>query len=698
MAFQIPSLLCYDFINEKPMKRDSLIQKKRHGNPFLIRSGKIPFANLEDPVYQSNWAEESFLSGNNEKDMLRRTFDLDKRRYLVIFLICLLSLLLVRVFWLQIIRGGHYYSLAEGNRLKVVNIEPKRGIIYDRELKPLVRNEANFLLYVIPNQLPSEQAERDLLIRRLSLILDRQEDSVEFVGGTSSLELIADNLTFYELKSRIDSVKINSLDAYQPLFLEDNLDYDVALRLFLAADRSPGVYLATKTRRYYLSDVNSSEPNRSLSHVLGYTGKISVEELAAKRSSYSPIDYLGKTGLEYSYEEELRGQKGEKNIEVDALGREKKIVSQTAPQDGHHLQLGLDLSLQQQAEAVLADVLARNGKSRASLIALDPRNGEVLALISWPPYDNNAFARGIGVEAYQKLANDSNRPLFNRAISGEFPSGSTIKPVMAAAALAEKIITPQTTVISNGGLQIGQWSFPDWKAGGHGLTDVKKAIAESVNTFFYYIGGGYNNFPGLGMDKIIKYFALFGLGEKTGIDLPGEASGFLPTPAWKERVKDEQWYIGDTYHVSIGQGDLLTTPLQVANYTAAIANGGTLYQPHLVKNVLNEKLEVIKEQPPEIIRDQFIDPEILAVVREGMRQTVLNGSARSLQSVPVAVSGKTGTAQWSSVKANMAWFTGFAPSDNPQIAITILVEEGGEGSSIAVPIANQILSWYFREK
>ncbi|HNX11097.1 MAG TPA: penicillin-binding protein 2 [bacterium] len=681
---------------------ESLIKKKRHSNPFLIRSGKIPFANLEDPVHQSNWAEESFLSGDHEKDMLRRTFDLDKRRYIVGFLILFLVVLVSRVFWLQVVRGQYYYSLAEGNRLKVVDIEAKRGIIYDRNLKPLVRNEANFLLYVIPNQLPADGAERDAVIKRLSLILTGGKPG-EIISSSSNLELIADDPVFYDLKSQIDKVKINSLDAYQPLFLGDNLDYDIALRLYLEADRTPGVYLATKIRRHYFSGHGdtSSEADLSvpsLSHILGYTGKINAEELAAQRLLYSPIDYLGKTGLEYSYENELRGEKGKKNIEVDALGREKKIVSQVEPQNGHHLQLSLDLDLQQKAESVLADVLARNGKSRGSLIAINPNNGEVLALVSWPPYNNNDFAKGISTQAYQKLTADPDHPLFNRAISGEFPSGSTIKPVMAAAALAEKIITENTTVLSTGGLHIGQWSFPDWKAGGHGLTDVKKAIAESVNTFFYYIGGGYNDFVGLGMEKINKYFTLFGLGEKTGIDLPGESAGFLPTEQWKEDVKDEAWYIGDTYHVSIGQGDLLTTPLQVANYTAAIANGGTLYQPRLVNNILNEKLQVLEEIKPKVIRNNFIDDNILKIVRAGMRQTVVAGSARSLQSVPVEVAGKTGTAQWSSTKANMAWFTGFAPYDQPTIAITVLVEEGGEGSTIAVPIVNQVLTWYFGDR
>ncbi|HQO11142.1 MAG TPA: penicillin-binding transpeptidase domain-containing protein, partial [bacterium] len=223
-----------------------------------------------------------------------------------------------------------------------------------------------------------------------------------------------------------------------------------------------------------------------------------------------------------------------------------------------------------------------------------------------------------------------------------------MKPVVAAAALQEKIISENTSFLSVGGIYIGQWFFPDWKAGGHGLTDVRKALAESVNTFFYYIGGGYQDFVGLGVDRLVTYMRLFGFGEKTGIDLNGESAGFVPTPSWKEETKNEAWYIGDTYHIAIGQGDILVTPLQVANFTAAIANGGTLYRPSLVQSLLAENNQKIKDIAPEIIRRDFIDPYNLQVVREGMRQTVTAGSARSLRVLPVSVAGKTGTAQWSS--------------------------------------------------
>ena len=318
-------------------------------------------------------------------------------------------------------------------------------------------------------------------------------------------------------------------------------------------------------------------------------------------------------------------------------------------------------------------------------------------MVSLPAYNNNLFAKGIGQEDYNILINHPDNPLFNRAISGEYPSGSTIKPVWVAAALEERVVSENTTFLSTGGISIGQWFFPDWRAGGHGRVDARRAIAESVNTYFYNIGGGYEGFQGLGVDRLVNYGKLFGLGKQTGIDLAGEASGFLPSRAWKEEYKGESWYIGDTYHFAIGQGDLLTTPLQVAMFTSVFANGGKLYRPHFIKEILTGNDEPFGQANNEPVREGFISPYNIHVIREGMRQTVTAGSARSLQIIPAKVAGKTGTAQWSSKHDTHAWFTGFAPYDNPELAITILIEEGGEGSDAAVPVVREYLKWYFGE-
>ncbi len=677
---------------------ESLREQKE--DPFLVKEGKFNFGGLKDSLYQTDWTEESFLADSSHKEMVSRSFDLSQLRYFILFGALALGLLLVRSFWLQINKNDYYSLLSENNRLRAEVIEPKRGIIYTRDMEPLVRNKANFVLYFKPIELPKDELVRDDMLRRLSLIMEGSATTTRLADASANgLAVVSDNATFYKMKDILAKVKMGSLESYQPLFIADNVEYDKAMLIALDLPEWPGVFLSSKIRREYLVSSASSSPQvlgeSSFSHILGYTGKISADELASLGSNYSPIDYVGKMGIEYYWEKELKGKAGRKNIEVDALGRQKKIINEESAQDGANLHLSLDLGLQQKAEAVTAAYLEKAKLHRASVIIINPQNGEILALVSLPGYDNNAFARGISQAEYSKFLNDSDRPLFNRSVSGEFPSGSTIKPVFAAGALQENVITQKTSFLSTGGLRIGEWFFPDWKAGGHGTINVRSALAWSVNTFFYYIGGGYGDFKGLGVEGLVKYARLFGLGEKTGVDLPGEQAGFVPTVAWKEEVKNEPWYIGDTYHFAIGQGDVLVTPLQVANYNAAIANGGTLYEPHLVSQILGEGDKVIRDIAPKIIRKDFISPENIEIVRQGMRETVAYGSARSLDALPVKVAGKTGTAQWSSKKGPHAWFIGFAPYDDPNIAITVLVEEGVEGSAIAVPIAKDILNWYY---
>lgn len=682
------------------------ILRDKREDPFIVKEGSFRFGGLKDPFYHTDWTEESFLADSSHKSIVSRSFDFRYLKYFVLIFIVALAILITRAAWLQIIKNDYYRVLAEENRLRAEMIEPKRGIIYTSDMQPLVRNKANFVLYVRPIDLPKNDLARDNLLRQISAALEGQSldainsQSVDAEMSASDLvTIVADNDSFHALKEAVSQVKIGSLESYQPLFIADNIEYEKAMRIALELPNWPGVFLSNKIRREYVVGSADSAPQilgeSSLSHILGYTGKINDQELKYFGPDYSLIDYVGKMGIEYSWEKELKGQAGRKNIEVDALGRQKKIINEVPAVDGSNLQLSLNLALQQKVEEIAKAYLEKAGLRRASVIIMNPNNGEILALVSLPAYDNNLFARGISQDEYDNFLNDEDRPLFNRAVSGEFPSGSTIKPIFAAAALEEKVITENTSFISTGGLRIGEWFFPDWKAGGHGVTDVRSALAWSVNTFFYYIGGGYGDFKGLGLSGLVKYSLLFGLGEKTGIDLPGEGGGFVPTRDWKEQVKKEPWYIGDTYHFAIGQGDVIVTPLQVANYTAAIANGGTLYQPRLVSKILGSGNSVIEEISPQVIRTNFISPDNLRIVREGMRETVTIGSARSMSILPVEVAGKTGTAQWSTKKSPHAWFIGFAPYDNPTVVIAVLVEEGIEGSAIAVPIAKDILNWYF---
>lgn len=683
------------------VRKNSSFGSRREGSdPFSIQEGRFSFGGLKDSSYYSDWTEESFLVDTGRKEMVTSSFNFGQLRYFLVLAFLCLSILIGRTFWLQISKNEHYALLAEGNRLRSEIIEPKRGIIYSRDLQPLVRNKANFVLYFKPIELPRDELARDTLLREISAI----------IGGTAApaapagaeISITADNDVFYQMKEAISKVRIGSLESYQSLFVADNIEYDRAMLLSLRLAEWPGVFLSSKIRREYLAGTASTSPEilgaSSLSHLLGYTGKISEKELASFGKDYSLIDYVGKMGIEYSWEKDLKGRPGSKNIEVDALGRHKKIVSETPPEDGFNLRLSLDAGLQQKVEETVKEYLEPKGLKRAAVVIIDPRNGEILSLVSLPAYDNNQFARGILREEYAAFLDDENRPLFNRAVSGEFPSGSTIKPIFSAGALQEGIISEHTTINSAGGVRIGEWFFPDWQAGGHGQTDVRRAIAWSVNTFYYYVGGGYGDFKGLGLDGLVKYAKLFGLGQITGLDLPGERAGFVPTAEWKRETKGEPWYIGDTYHFSIGQGDVLVTPLQVANYTAAIANGGTLYRPHLVSQILDAENRLVRQIEPEIIRQDFIDPEHMRVVREGMRETVVRGSARSLGTLPISSAGKTGTAQWSSKKDPHGWYVGFAPYEDPEIAFAVLVEEGVGGNTYAVPIAREILAWYFANR
>ncbi len=641
--------------------------KNKKIDPFSVQTDKHGI--LEGYSYRKEWTEDSYIAEAGRKEIVGKSFDFSKIKWIVSFILVFVSILFSRIAWLQIVKGSYYYDMAEGNRIRVERVEARRGVIYDKDMKPLVRNAANFLLYFIPVDLPKKENEKNNLLTDVSSILG--------------------DLSVDDMKQELSKVKEGSLEAYQPLFIKDNIEYEKAIKLYLASEEMPGVVVLNKSRREY------DLPALSLSHILGYTGKINEEELDKLGDEYLMIDYVGKMGLEYFWENELKGKSGKKQIEVDALGKEKKIISEIDPEDGHNLVLSLDIEFQEKIEEILNNYL-NNKVTKASVIAMNPNNGEILALVSLPSFDNNDFARGISQEKYSELINDPDHPLFNRSISGEYPSGSTFKMIMASAALEENIISEWTTVNSVGGIRIGQWFFPDWRAGGHGITDVRKAIADSVNTFFYYIGGGYKDFHGLGVDKIVNYAKMFGLGEQTGIDLPGEAEGFLPSQEWKREVKGERWYIGDTYHLSIGQGDILVTPLQVANFTSFFANGGKLYRPHLVTKILNSKDQVIQIIDTSPVKEGFISNYNTMIVRQGMRQTVTKGSARSLQSVPVAVAGKTGTAQWSSKKNPHAWFTGFAPYDNPEIVLTVLIEEGrSDERHLAIPIAKEILQWYF---
>jgi penicillin-binding protein 2 len=416
-----------------------------------------------------------------------------------------------------------------------------------------------------------------------------------------------------------------------------------------------------------------------LAHIVGYTGSLSdTDQKNPKYKDYAHNDILGKNGIELEYENYLRGQNGYEQIETDALGRDLERVASQPPVKGKDIYLTIDLDLQKKLYNALEQVSVNNGKKRSAGIVMDPRNGEILAAVSLPSFDNNLFSSRLSQADYQSLITNEDKPLFMRLFSGEYPPGSTFKIVMASAGLQENVISTQTTVNSTGGVKINNSFFPDWRPQGHGITNIYHALADSVNTFFYILGGGDNKtIVGLGLDRIRKYADLFNLGRPVGVDFPSEADGFVPSADWKQQVKGERWYLGDTYNLSIGQGDLTTTPLQVAYYTSIIASKGNLIRPHFLKAVSSDNGAPVEQSYP-VTKASWLNDQNIAIVTQGLKETVINGTAKSLQAVAVPVAGKTGTAQFNKNKNPHSWFTGWAPADNPELQVTILVEEGGD--------------------
>ncbi|OGY48151.1 MAG: penicillin-binding protein 2 [Candidatus Buchananbacteria bacterium RIFCSPHIGHO2_01_FULL_47_11b] len=617
---------------------------------------------------QSDWVS-SFNKTKTKNTVVLIPAQLSKRSLLlwITILVAGLIILAVRVLYLQTIDNSDFRAIAEGNRIRIQEIKPRRGEIFDRYGTLLAKNIPSFSLALIPVDLPREESERQTVLTAAATLSGLAVDQIAAA-----------------LKSQPDY-------SYQPVVIKEDIPYDEALLAKIESQHHRGLILFIDSARQYLQTTSTV----SLSHVLGYIGKISESEREPYlQTGYSFDDKIGKAGIEITYEDILKGTKGRRQVEVDAIGQAKEVLAYQAPEAGNDIILTIDLELQSITEQSLKRVLALHGAKKGAAVVLDPNSGEVLSLVSLPSFNSNDFIHGLSQAQFEQLITDPDQPLYHRVVSGEYPSGSTFKMVVAAAALQEHVITEQTGFNSIGGIRVNQWFFPDWKAGGHGWTTLGKALAESVNTFFYIVGGGYQDFTGLGVDRITGYAAQFGLGEKLGIEQPNEAAGFLPSKEWKEQVKKEPWYVGDTYHLAIGQGDILVTPLQVAVYTSVIANGGTVYQPHLGREVVGMSDGSDRKIEPVVLNKNFIEPAHIAAIKRALRQTVTIGSARQLYNLPISVAAKTGTAQWSSTRLPHAWITAFAPYEKPEIVVTVLVEEGGEGSTVAQPVAADIIRWW----
>ncbi len=677
------------------------------------------------------------------------------RRLLVLrgVVIAIFVLFVLRLWYLQILTGERYQVKADELRFKVVDIEAPRGLIYARDGELLVHNAPGYQVSIVIAYLPDDEDERMRIYQRLSELLGIPA-SGRIEAATEELpELPAQALSMVTEMELIDRLEVlgSILDRrlssvpegfekgikekvednwgvadYRPVLIQSNVDRETALLIAEESLELPGVRVDVVPNREY--------PTGALTaHVVGYTHGIPEHRAEYYESlGYNPnVDQVGFTGIELEYEDVLRGTKGQRYIEEDATGRVIRVLGEPQePVPGNNVILSLDLALQRYATERLQRTLDDpNIKSRRGVvIAMDPRNGQILALVSLPSYDNNIFANGLTKEdmrTYQLWFNDPYVPLMNHAIAAQPPPGSIFKIIPAAAALQEGVIDRNTHIMGEGVITIPDKYYPNdpgrardfvcwiYLAGGgsHGSLDVVGGLANSCDIFFYKVGGGFepSGFEGLGDRRLSAYTRLFGLGRPTGIDLPFEAAGLAPDRTWKRRTLGESWSTGDTYIMAIGQGFVLATPIQMLNATAAVANGGTLYQPQLLRRVTDQEGNVLHQFQPVVSSTLPIDPVHLATVREGMEAAVVYGTAPEAQLEGIRVAGKTGTAEYycpdQEYKAGLchrgrpqpthAWFTAFAPVENPEIVMIVWVYNGGEGSQVAVPIAHDILKWYF---
>lgn len=585
----------------------------------------------------------------------------------------LASVLFLKTAYFQIFEGKKLLIAAENNKGSAGLIVPERGIIYDKNLKKLVSNSPVFDFV----------CKRGLFAVPSTEVFKKIENISEIIG-TNPVEL--DN-------------KIQNSNSSEVLIAE-NLNHETILILEARMSELEGCRVRQNTARNYLY-------SSAFSHILGYIGRINENEYSSF-AGYAINDYIGKTGIEKEYETYLRGTPGQIKQIRKAPGDEVETEVISEPESGNNLILNIDAGLQEEIYNALEKNIKDIGAKKGAAVAINPKNGVVLALVSYPSYDNNLFSRGISLNDFNKIQDDPNQPMFNRVIQAQYPIGSTIKPFEACGALEEKIISPEKKINDIGYIEIKSRYDPSvvYRFGGvkpHGWVDMREAIAVSSNIYFYTVGGGYGDQQGLGPTRIKKYLELFGWGQKTGIDLPEEFGGFVPSPEWKQQKIKEQWWDGDTYNLSIGQSYLKVTPLQVAVAYSTIANGGTLYKPQIVNKIvssLESSTQPLKSFAPEIIKEGFLDPENLQIVREGMRDCVNKsyGSCSMLNGLPVDAAAKTGTAETGRKGFYNAWISVFAPYENPEIVFTATIE-GVEGlQSATLPVARDVLNWYFSEK
>lgn len=606
-------------------------------------------------------------------------------RAIVAGLIVLIALsgIMTRLYFLQVKEHDTYTELSKQNYQKHIPRAPTRGQIYDRNGAKLADNHAQYVLEVVWDSVPDQNDDGRKRWDDMQMMLERLNKIVPLS----------------EKDLRIFGQQVNRRSRYQPTPLKENLTEQEMAMFAVNKSRFPGVNLERRMQRYYPLGTVAS-------HVIGYVGRIDDRDLERlDKNNYAGTSHIGKIGVEAAHEDRLHGQAGYDLAEVDAHGRHQDMIERKEAVGGQDLILGLDINLQLKAEALLKG-------ERGAVVAIDPRNGEVLAMASVPTFDPNLFVDGISSKIYTELRDDPDRPLYNRALQGAYPPGSTVKPMNTMAGLYEKVIWPGKTVYDPGFFQIPghKHRYRCWKKSGHGGVSMDYAIAQSCDTFFYDMA--YR----MGVDKFSGYMSLFGFGKKTGIDLTSESDGLMPTPEWKQRRYKQVWYPGDTVNIGIGQGYWLATPIQLAHATASVAMRGKRIRPHVLR-----AFRTAKDKP-----EQILEPEVIAqipardkrhweMVVQGMVHVVhaSYGTAKRVGlGAPYTIAGKTGTAQVFGIAQNArydasrlakrlhdhALFVGFAPADNPQIAVSVIVENGGGGSSTAAPIARKVMDAYLLKK
>lgn len=544
-------------------------------------------------------------------------------------IVLVMGLLTTRLFYLQVVQGGYYAGLAQENRRTLLPLRSARGLVYDRAGRQLAINIPSYVVRIRPADLPF--AERDAVVARLSTLLEVPESQI------------------------LESIDRYASQSFELVRLATDVASDVARIIVEESNSLPGVQVIVEERREY-------EYGPLVSHVLGYTGAVTTEELAEfGDQGYLNDDQIGKTGVEATFEDILRGTYGEQEVEQDALGRILRTVQVTQqPQPGNSIELTIDVEIQREAEEALKWATDIVNLSRGVVIVMNPQTGEILAMVSLPTYDDNLFARGISNAAYQALIEDPNRPLVNFGLSEQYPPGSTYKLVTGTGALEDGLIRDTTLIETAGYLEIGSYRYYDWNRRGFGPLDIYGGFSHSSDTYFYQLAGG------LGIDRLAHWANEFGFGARTGVDLPAEARGIVPTDEWKQNLFNQPIYPGEVYQAGIGQGYDAATPLQVLNAYNALANGGSLLKPQIVRRVLAPDGTVVQDIQPELIRELNVEPETLRVMRLAAREVVVSRHTANLVDLPIVVAGKTGTAEFGVRDSQNrlpyhTWFTAFIP-------------------------------------